>query len=124
MIFSQKRIDHLKLKNNNILIHSFTGDLNELNNLLNLSDNISFSINGCGLKDELNCNVVKNIPLNKLMIETDSPWCEIKKTHYSYKFLSKSPNIFYPINYNLSDDLLELDPFDPFYNFIYPLNQQ
>lgn len=97
------------LKNKNLLIHSFTGTIDELDKLLNFQKsvpnyNLYFSINGAGLRENETLEMIPHIPLNRLMIETDSPWCEIKKTHPSWEYLSKSPNKFYPDdneNYNL-----------------------
>lgn len=28
---------------------------------------------------------ISEIPVNRLMLETDCPWCEIKQTHPSFK---------------------------------------
>lgn len=100
-------IDNNKLKNKNLLVHSFTGDRSELEKLLSLESSQSntgnykvfISLNGASLRDESTLNTISSIPLNRLMIETDSPWCEIKKTHPSYKYLTKSPNPFYPEEY-------------------------
>ena len=44
-------------------------------------------INGCSLKTEENLSMIRGIPLNKLLLETDSPYCEIKKTHAGYKYV-------------------------------------
>lgn len=88
------------LKNRALLVHSFTGDELELEKILEMENQfncqIYISINGAGLRDSHSFNVIKKIPLSKLMIETDSPWCEIKKSHPSYQLLTKSPNDFYP----------------------------
>ncbi|TID31148.1 hypothetical protein CANINC_000256 [Pichia inconspicua] len=100
------------LTNKNLLIHSFTGTREELEKLLKFQQivpdyNFYFSINGAGLRDESTLEMIPHIPLHKLMIETDSPWCEIKRTHPSWKYLSKSPNKFYPDDFENYDAVTE-----------------
>ena len=41
----------------------------------------SAGVNGCSLKTEENLEVVGGIPLDRLLLETDSPYCEIRATH-------------------------------------------
>lgn len=94
------REDKLELKNKNLLVHSFSGSVEELAKLIKY-DHFYISVNGCSLREESNLEAAKLIPLDKLMIETDAPWCEIKKTHASYKYLTPCPNEFYPIEYEL-----------------------
>lgn len=100
------------LSNPNLLIHSFTGDSTELSKLLNLEletgYKIYISLNGASLRDTQTLEAIHLIPLNRLLIETDSPWCEIKKTHPSWKYLTKCPNEFYPFEYELSDEINEI----------------
>jgi TatD DNase family protein len=67
------------------LVHSFTGELEEMQSLVALGFDIG--VNGCSLKTEENLAVVKEIPLERLQIETDGPWCEIRPSHASSKHL-------------------------------------
>ncbi|KAI8459675.1 hypothetical protein BY996DRAFT_6773639 [Phakopsora pachyrhizi] len=67
------------------VIHSFTGSMKEMEELVELG--YSIGINGCSLKTEENLNVVRAIPLDRLMLETDCPWCEIRPSHASHRFL-------------------------------------
>ncbi|VEU23132.1 DEKNAAC104010 [Brettanomyces naardenensis] len=92
------RSDGYRLKNKNCLVHSFSGTSDELKRILK-HESLRISVNGCSLKTEENCKVASEIPLDRLLIETDSPWCEIKRTHASYRYVSRCPNEFYPLEY-------------------------
>ncbi|KAH8685426.1 hypothetical protein BGZ60DRAFT_395161 [Tricladium varicosporioides] len=67
------------------VVHSFTGTISEMQDLV--SRGWFIGVNGCSLKTEDNLDVVKAIPLDKLMLETDGPWCEIRASHAGSKFL-------------------------------------
>lgn len=54
------------------LVHSFTGSAEEMRSLVDQGFDIG--INGCSMKTEENVEVVKQIPLERIQIETDGPW--------------------------------------------------
>lgn len=64
------------------LVHSFTGDIKELTQLLELD--LYIGINGCSLKTAENLEVLRAVPLDKIMLETDCPYCEIRPSHAAF----------------------------------------
>ncbi|KAL3839346.1 hypothetical protein ACJIZ3_023937 [Penstemon smallii] len=71
--------------------HSFTGSAQDRDSLLSIS-NLFIGINGCSLKTVENLDVVKGIPLERMMIETDSPYCEVRSTHAGINFVKSAWN--------------------------------
>ncbi|OMJ76402.1 hypothetical protein SteCoe_24234 [Stentor coeruleus] len=67
------------------IVHSFTGDINELRDLLSLD--LYIGVNGCSLKTQENIEIVREIPIEKMMIETDCPYCEIRKSSPAYQYI-------------------------------------
>ncbi|XP_038211153.1 putative deoxyribonuclease TATDN1 [Zerene cesonia] len=68
------------------VVHSFDGSYDCLQKILELGMHIG--INGCSLRTAENLEVASKIPQDKLLIETDCPWCEIKQTHPSFKHVT------------------------------------
>lgn len=66
--------------------HSFTGSAEDRDKLLSFR-NMYIGVNGCSLKTTDNLDVVRAIPVERMMIETDSPYCEIKNTHAGMNFV-------------------------------------
>lgn len=69
--------------------HSFTGSTHDRDKLLSFN-NLFIGVNGCSLKMAENLEVVKGLPIERMMIETDSPYCEIKSTHSGINFVKSS----------------------------------
>lgn len=67
------------------VVHSFTGTAAEMRELMGLG--LYIGINGCSFKTAENCEVVREVRLDRLMIETDGPWCEVRPTHEGWKYL-------------------------------------
>lgn len=81
-------IEILKRHNDNLhggVVHSFDGSKEEANTFIEMGYYIG--LNGCSLKTDDNLEVISKLPINKVLIETDCPWCEVRPTHAGYKFV-------------------------------------
>jgi TatD DNase family protein len=67
------------------VVHSFTGEMEEMEELVDMGFDIG--VNGCSLKTVENVEVVRRVPLERLQLETDGPWCEMRASHASAEFL-------------------------------------
>ncbi|KAI0079634.1 Mg-dependent DNase [Panus rudis PR-1116 ss-1] len=68
------------------VVHSFTGTKDEAMELIDMGFHIS--VNGCSMKTKENLETVRAIRLDKIMLETDAPWCSITSTHASRAHLT------------------------------------
>jgi TatD DNase family protein len=82
---------HLPLLPRGGLVHSFTGTIPEMQRLVALG--LHIGLNGCSLKTPLSVDVVRELPLSHLQIETDGPWCEIRPSHAGWGYLGSAPGL-------------------------------
>jgi len=47
-------------------------------------------LNGCSLKTQQNLDTIQLLPLSKILLETDCPYCEIKASHAGYQYIQTS----------------------------------
>ena len=66
------------------VVHSFTGTAAEMRELVSLG--LYIGVNGCSLKTPENLAAVAAVPLERLLLETDAPWCDLRATHASYAY--------------------------------------
>lgn len=65
--------------------HCFTGSKDEA--AAYLDQGLYIGITGCSLKTADNIEVMKTIPSDRLLLETDAPWCDIRPTHAGFKHI-------------------------------------
>jgi len=66
------------------VVHSFTGTTSEMQTLV--QSGLYIGVNGCTLRDAI--DVVPHIPEDRLIFETDAPYCEMRPTHPGYGLLA------------------------------------
>lgn len=66
------------------VVHSFTDTVETAMALIEMG--LYIGINGCSLKTEESVKVVKHLPIDRIMIESDAPWCELRQSHAGARF--------------------------------------
>jgi TatD DNase family protein len=68
------------------VVHSFTDSLAAAEQIIGLD--LFVGLNGCSLRTDESLAVAAMLPLERLMLETDAPWCEVRPTHPGFRFIS------------------------------------
>lgn len=71
------------------VVHSFTGSLEEMDELLGMSFHLG--VTGCSLKTAQQLQVIRQAPLDRLLLETDAPWCDIRPDHAGHHWVTTTP---------------------------------
>lgn len=72
------------------VVHSFDDSLELANQFMN-DLGLYIGLNGCSLRTPENLQVVRSLPLDRILLETDCPFCDIKRTHAGYNYLTQPP---------------------------------
>ncbi|KAH7361554.1 TatD family hydrolase [Plectosphaerella cucumerina] len=71
------------------LVHSFVGSAAQMRGLVNMG--LDVSVNGFAFSDRESLEMVREVPLDKLQIETDAPWGEIAaSSEVAKRYLAKA----------------------------------
>ncbi len=61
------------------VVYSFDETIEVANKFTSLG--LYIGINGCSLKTPGNIETVRRLPLDRVILETDCPWCDVRPTH-------------------------------------------
>lgn len=67
------------------VVHSFDDTFELAERYMQLG--LYIGVNGCSFKTQDNVEVVKKLPMDRLLLETDAPYCDIRQTHAGHQFV-------------------------------------
>ncbi|GMH91737.1 hypothetical protein TrVE_jg2853 [Triparma verrucosa] len=71
----------------NGVVHSYDDSIELALKYISLG--LYIGLNGCSFRTDSNVEVVRGLPLERLMLETDAPWCDIRKSHEGWEFVGE-----------------------------------
>jgi TatD DNase family protein len=66
------------------VVHSFDDSIDLAKTLID-EYNLYIGLNGCSLRTLDNLQTVQQLPLDRILLETDCPYCDIRPTHAGYQ---------------------------------------
>ncbi|ORD93996.1 TATD1 [Enterospora canceri] len=66
------------------VVHSYTGTIKEAKKLVELG--LYIGLNGCSLRQ--NTDLAAQLPIDRILVETDSPFCLIRKSYAASEYVS------------------------------------
>jgi len=76
------------------VVHSFDGSMAHLHAVVSLG--LHVGLNGCSLRTADNLAVARAVPVDRLLVESDAPWCSLKPTHASHALNTLGEAARYP----------------------------
>ncbi len=68
-------------------VHSFDAGEEALKRILAFPKKLYIGLNGCSIRREDGFETMKKIPLDRILIETDCPYCEVKSSHVGHNLV-------------------------------------
>ncbi|KAL0210876.1 hypothetical protein P9112_009174 [Eukaryota sp. TZLM1-RC] len=93
------------------VVHSFTDGIDAMKSFV--AKGAYIGINGCSLRTQEGLNTVQELPLDKLILETDAPWCGIKRSHLGCDFVKSSFPVVKRNKYALDENTMVKDRNEP-----------
>jgi TatD DNase family protein len=76
------------------VVHSFDDSIELANEFI--THGFYIGLNGCSLRTEANLATVRQLPLDRIVLETDCPYCDIRPTHAGYQYLTETTRQLLP----------------------------
>jgi len=77
--------EHSDCWKNGGVVHSFDDELKLATQFMELG--LYIGLNGCSLRTPSNLQVARDIPLGRILLETDCPYCEVRSTHAGFSHI-------------------------------------
>jgi TatD DNase family protein len=68
------------------VVHSFDDTLELANDFIE-DLGLYIGLNGCSLRSDDNLQVAQHLRLDRILLETDCPYCEVRKAHPGYQYI-------------------------------------